>query len=60
MSRLFDPENKFWNFIGKIADVTCMSFLWVGTSHGGRDHGVLFLYHASGTGHRGRHPLRVL
>ena len=32
MSRLFDPENKFWNFIGKIADVTCMSFLWVGTS----------------------------
>ena len=32
MSRLFDPENKFWNFIGKIADVTCMSYLWVGTS----------------------------
>ena len=31
MSRLFDPENKFWNFIGKIADVTCMSFLSYGS-----------------------------
>ena len=22
MSRIFDPENKFWNAIGKVADVT--------------------------------------
>ena len=32
MSRIFDPENKFWSFIGKIADVTCMSVLWAATS----------------------------
>lgn len=28
MYRLFNPENKFWNFIAKLADVTCMSILW--------------------------------
>ena len=32
MSRIFDPENKFWSAIGKGADVTCMSFLWTITS----------------------------
>ena len=32
MSRIFDPENKFWNAIGKVADVTCMSLLWSLTS----------------------------
>ena len=32
MSRIFDPENKFWSGISKIADVTCMSFLWTLTS----------------------------
>ena len=32
MSRIFDPENKFWNDIGKVADVTCMSLLWSLTS----------------------------
>lgn len=32
MSRLFDPENKFWNAIGKVADVACMSLLWCITS----------------------------
>lgn len=29
MSSLFNPENKFWNFIAKIADVFCLSILWV-------------------------------
>ncbi len=29
MNRLFNPENKFWNFVGKLADVACMSFLWL-------------------------------
>ena len=28
MNRLFNPENKFWNFIAKLADVACMSLLW--------------------------------
>ena len=28
MYQLFNPENKFWNFIGKITDVACMSILW--------------------------------
>ena len=32
MSRIFDPENKFWSAISKVADVTCMSFLWTITS----------------------------
>ena len=32
MYTLFNPENKFWNFIGKIADVACMSLLWFLTS----------------------------
>jgi len=29
MIHLFNPENKFWNFIGKLADAACMSLLWV-------------------------------
>ena len=29
MYHLFNPENKFWNFIAKITDVACMSILWV-------------------------------
>lgn len=32
MSNLFNPENKFWNFVAKLADVACMSVLWVVTS----------------------------
>ena len=28
MYHLFNPENKFWNFIGKITDVACMGILW--------------------------------
>ena len=32
MHMLFNPENKFWIFIGKIADVACMSLLWTLTS----------------------------
>lgn len=32
MIKLFDPENKFWQFMGKLTDVACMSFLWVLTS----------------------------
>ena len=28
MYQLFNPENKFWNFVGKITDVACMSILW--------------------------------
>lgn len=32
MSRIFDPENKFWSAIGKVADVTCMSILWTITA----------------------------
>ena len=28
MYHLFNPENKFWNFIAKITDVACMSILW--------------------------------
>lgn len=29
MTRLFDPENRFWNFLSKIADVFCISILWM-------------------------------
>lgn len=29
MYSLFNPENKFWNFIAKLADVCIMSFLWL-------------------------------
>lgn len=29
MIKLFDPENKFWNFLSKITDVFCISILWV-------------------------------
>ena len=32
MNQLFDQENKFWSFFGKLADVTCMSLLWMLTS----------------------------
>lgn len=32
MYTLFNPENSFWNFMGKITDVACMSLLWVITS----------------------------
>ena len=32
MHTLFNPENKFWNFMGKITDVACMSLLWLLTS----------------------------
>ena len=32
MYTLFNPENKFWNFMGKITDVACMSILWLITS----------------------------
>lgn len=32
MHTLFNPENKFWNFMGKITDVACMSLLWLITS----------------------------
>lgn len=32
MYTLFNPENKFWNFMGKITDVCCMSLLWLLTS----------------------------
>lgn len=32
MHTLFNPENPFWNFIGKLADVACMSILWLLTS----------------------------
>ena len=28
MCHLFNPENKFWNFIAKITDAACMSILW--------------------------------
>lgn len=28
MYQLFNPENKFWNFIAKITDAACMSILW--------------------------------
>lgn len=29
MHTLFNPENPFWNFMGKITDVACMSLLWL-------------------------------
>lgn len=32
MYTLFNPENSFWNFMGKLADVACMSILWLITS----------------------------
>lgn len=32
MHTLFNPENKFWIFMGKITDVACMSLLWLITS----------------------------
>lgn len=32
MIQLFDPENKFWQFFGKLTDVACLSFLWFLTS----------------------------
>lgn len=32
MIRFFDPENRVWSFIGKVADVVCMSILWAITS----------------------------
>ena len=32
MHTLFNPENTFWNFMGKVTDVACMSFLWLLTS----------------------------
>ena len=33
MYQLFNPENKFWNFIAKITDVACMSILSVSYTH---------------------------
>ena len=30
-NRLFNPENKFWEFIGKLTDVACLSLLWAVT-----------------------------
>lgn len=32
MIRLFDPENRFWQFLSKLTDVACLSFLWFLTS----------------------------
>lgn len=32
MNRIFDQENRFWQFLGKITDVACLSFLWFLTS----------------------------
>ncbi|WP_352398138.1 YesL family protein [[Clostridium] aminophilum] len=32
MSELFNPENRFWNFVGKLADVSAMSVIWLITS----------------------------
>ncbi len=32
MHTLFNPENSFWNFMGKVTDAACMSFLWLITS----------------------------
>ena len=29
MIKLFDPENRFWNFLSKITDVFCISILWM-------------------------------
>ncbi|SFR62930.1 YesL family protein [[Clostridium] aminophilum] len=31
MSELFNPENRFWNFVGKLADVSAMSVIWLAT-----------------------------
>lgn len=32
MIHLFDPENRFWAFVGKLADVFVLSLLWLVTS----------------------------
>lgn len=40
MSRLFDPENKFWNFIGKIADVTLYELFVGGHQPAACHHGA--------------------
>ena len=32
MHTLFNPENKFWVFMGKVTDIACMSLLWLITS----------------------------
>lgn len=32
MIHLFDPENKFWQFMAKVTDMVCMSLLWLVTS----------------------------
>ena len=32
MIKLFDPENKFWQFLSKVTDAALMSFLWLLTS----------------------------
>lgn len=32
MSRVFDPENKFWSFMDKVANVTCAGLIWAITS----------------------------
>lgn len=32
MVQLFDPENRFWQFLGKITDAACLSVLWLITS----------------------------
>lgn len=32
MIQLFDPENKFWQFLSKVTDAACMSLLWLLTS----------------------------
>ena len=32
MKRFFNPENKFWEFLGKLTDVACLSLLWFITS----------------------------
>lgn len=32
MRQFFNPENAFWNFVGKLADATMLSILWLVTS----------------------------
>ena len=32
MIKLFDPENKFWQFLNKVTDAALMSLLWLLTS----------------------------
>ena len=29
MIKLFDPENKFWQFLNKVTDAALMSLLWL-------------------------------